>query len=112
MPDGPPPRDLVKRMQEMRRHIVLVQAELVDMEVRGTAGDGLVTVVMRGNGEVIGVTFDQAAVDEGDAEALAALTLTALRHAIDALRSRTAERMAALDADIVRMMGTPRPAAR
>ncbi len=67
-------RDLAKQAQEMRERLVLAQAELAEMEVTGSAGGGLVTVTMRGDGEVTRVAFDQAAVDRGDAESLAALT--------------------------------------
>jgi nucleoid-associated protein EbfC len=69
-------RDLMRRAQEMQQHMVHAQSELAQTEVTGTAGGGLVTVTMLGTGEISSVRFDQAAVDEGDAEALAALTLT------------------------------------
>jgi len=93
-------RDLAKQAQEMRQRLLLAQAELAETEVTGTSGGGLVTVTMRGDGEVTRVAFDQAAVDQGDAGSLAALTLAAIRHATDALKSLTTEKMAAVAAGI------------
>ena len=87
-------RDVMKRVQELQQHMLSAQAELAETEVTGSAGGGLVTVTMLGNGEVSGVRFDQAALDEGDAESLAALTLTALRQATETVKSLTTQRMA------------------
>jgi nucleoid-associated protein EbfC len=91
-------QDLVQQTQEAQRRLVLAKADLAEMEVAGVAGGGLVTVIMRGDGEVTGVAFDPAVFDDADAESLGALTLTALRQAADALRSATQEKMAAVSA--------------
>ena len=93
-------RDLMQHAREMQQQLVFAKAELTETEVIGTAGGGLVTVSMRGDGEVTHVVFDQAAVDEGDAESLARLTLTAIRNATDAVKSVTMEKMAALSSDL------------
>jgi nucleoid-associated protein EbfC len=99
---GEPPtlQDLAKRAQELRERLVFAKIELAEMEVTGSADGGMVTVTMRGDGEVARVTFDQAAVDEGDAKSLAALTLTAIRRAADTLKSIIADKMAELSASI------------
>jgi nucleoid-associated protein EbfC len=103
--ERPTLQDLTEQTQELRQRLVLARTELTEMEVTGSAG-GLVTVTMRGDGEVTRVVFDQAAVDEGDAESLAALTLTAIRHATDTLKSLAADKMAALSAGIDAIWGT------
>ena len=97
---GEPPtlQDLAKRAQELRERLVFAKIELAEMEVTGSADGGMVTVTMRGDGEVTRVTFDQVAVDEGDAESLAALTLTAIRRAAETLKSIIADKMAELSA--------------
>jgi nucleoid-associated protein EbfC len=99
-------QDLAKQANELRERLVLVQAELADMEVTGRADGGLVSVTMRGNGEVTRVKFDQAALNQNDAESLAALTLTAIRRATDALKSLTTDKMAAITAGMETGMGT------
>jgi DNA-binding YbaB/EbfC family protein len=90
--------DLMKRTQEAQRRLVLARADLAELEVAGVAGGGLVTVIMKGDGEVTGVAFDPAVFDEADAESLGALTLAALRQATDAIRSAVQEKMAAVSA--------------
>jgi nucleoid-associated protein EbfC len=93
-------QDVIRQAQDVRERLILAHAELAETEVTGTAGGGLVTVTMRGNGEVTRVVFDQAAIDEGDAGSLAALTLTALRQAADAIKSLTTEKMAKVSGGI------------
>jgi nucleoid-associated protein EbfC len=99
---GEPPtfHDLVKQAQVMQERLALAQADLTEMELTRSAGGGLVTVTMKGTGEVVGVAFDQAAVDEGDAEALAALTLDAMGQAADAVKALVAEKMEAARAGL------------
>jgi len=99
-------QDVARQARELAERLVLVQTELAEMEVTGSADGGLVTVTMRGDGELTRVAFDQAAFDQGDAESLAALTLTAIRHATDALKSLTADKMATLTADMEATIGT------
>jgi DNA-binding YbaB/EbfC family protein len=106
--DAPSLADVIRHAKDMQQHLLLAQAELAKTEVTGSAGGGQVTVVMRGTGEVSGITFDQAAIDEGDPEALAALTLTALHHATDAVKSLTTERMAAVTNGLGEAFGQPR----
>lgn len=86
-------RDLMNRAQQ---HLLLVQSELAQAEVRGSAGRGLVTVTMLGTGEVSSVRFDEAVFDERDAGALAALTLAALQHAADAVKELTVQHVSPL----------------
>jgi DNA-binding YbaB/EbfC family protein len=104
---GEPPslRDLVKQTQEIQRRLVLTQAELAEMEVTRSAGGRLVTVTMRGDGEITRVAFAQAAVDQGDADSLAELTLAAIGQATDAIKSLTTEKMAAVSAGFERGLG-------
>ena len=98
-------QDLTRQTQEMRQRLVLAQAELAETEVTGTAGGGLVSVTIRGDGEVTRVAFDQAVFEQGNAESLGALTLTAIRHATDEIKSLTAEKMAAVSAGLQAALG-------
>jgi nucleoid-associated protein EbfC len=98
-------QNVIKQMHNMQQQLVLMWAELAETEVTGTADEGLVTVTMRGNGEVTRVVFDQAAIDEGDAGSLAALTLTAIRRAADAVKSLTTEKMAKVTAGLKAALG-------
>jgi nucleoid-associated protein EbfC len=96
MTEPPTLRDLIHRAQEMQQHLLHTQSELAQTEVTGTAGGGMVTVKMLGTGEVSSVRFDRAALDENDPEALAALTVAALRNATDAVKALTAQHLGPL----------------
>jgi nucleoid-associated protein EbfC len=102
-------RDLAKQAQAMMQRLVFVQAELAEIEVTGTAGGGLVTVTMRGDGEATRLAFDEAALGQGDAESLAALTLAAIGHANEAVKSLITEKMAAATAALQAALGTEAP---
>ena len=87
--EGPKLQYLMQGLQAVQKGLALAQQDLEEIEVTGSAGGGLVTVVMRGTGEVTSIKFNQAAVDEGNPESLGTLTVTALRSATDALKSAT-----------------------
>lgn len=96
--EQPALQGLAKQAEQLTEQLALARLELTEMQVTGSADGGLVTVTMTGDGQVTKVVFDQAAVDEGDAELLAAFTLTAIRRATDTIKSLVADRMAALTA--------------
>jgi DNA-binding YbaB/EbfC family protein len=85
--------DLLSRLKETQQRLAVAQADLAETELTGTAGGGLVSVTMRGNGEVTQVAFDPAVFDESDAESLGALTLAAINQAADAVKSAATERL-------------------
>jgi DNA-binding protein YbaB len=93
--ESPTLRDLAKQVQATRERYALAVADLAEKELTRSAGGGLVTVTMRGNGAVTVVAFDRAAVDKRDAEALAALTLDALGQAADAVKSLATDKLEA-----------------
>ena len=87
-------QDVMERAHEVQQRLLLAHEELAETELTRTAGDGLVAVTIRGNGAVAKVVFDQAAIDQGDAESLATLTLAAIQRAQDAVKSLGTEKMA------------------
>jgi nucleoid-associated protein EbfC len=89
-------RDLLDQTRELQRRVNLAQADLMETELSGTAGGGLVTVTMTGDGTVTRVAFDQAVFDEGDAESLGGLTLAAIGQAHEAVRALAADKVAAV----------------
>jgi DNA-binding YbaB/EbfC family protein len=96
-PGGQPNlQQLMKQAQKMQEQMVTAQAELAEAEVSGTAGGGLVTVTMRGSGEVVAVKIDPKAVDPDDVETLEDLVLAAIHNANDAVKQLTEEKMGPL----------------
>jgi DNA-binding YbaB/EbfC family protein len=93
-PGGQPNmQQIMKQAQKMQQQVAQAQAELAAAELSGTAGGGLVTVVMTGLGEVKSVRIDPAAVDPDDVEALEDMVLAAIRNAAEAQRELTEEKM-------------------
>ncbi|WP_433330755.1 YbaB/EbfC family nucleoid-associated protein [Spirillospora sp. CA-294931] len=78
-------QELLQQAQRMQQELFAAQQELADTEVEGTAGGGLVTAKVNGQGEVTGLTIDPKAIDASDpadtAETLADLVLAAIRDA-------------------------------
>jgi DNA-binding YbaB/EbfC family protein len=78
--DGQPDMSaLMAQAQQMQQQLMQAQAELARTEVTGTAGGGLVTATVTGNGELVGLVIDPTAIDPSDAEGLADLVLAAVR---------------------------------
>jgi hypothetical protein len=93
-------QQLMQQAQKMQQQLADAQAELAESEVTGTAGGGLVSVVMTGAGEVRGVTIDPKAVDPDDVETLEDLVVAALNNAADNVKRLTEEKMGPLTAGL------------
>ena len=84
-PGGQPNmQQIMKQAQKMQQQVAQAQAELAEAEVTGTAGGGLVTVVVTGLGEYKSVKIDPKAVDPDDVETLEDLVLAAIHNAAEA----------------------------
>ncbi|GIH18238.1 nucleoid-associated protein [Rugosimonospora africana] len=105
-PGGQPNlQQLMKQAQKMQQQMADAQAELADAELTGTAGGGLVTVTIKGTGEVSAVKIDPKAVDPDDVETLEDLVLAALHNASEAVRELTEQKMGPLTAGLGGMGG-------
>jgi nucleoid-associated protein EbfC len=91
-------QQLLQAAAAMQSQLMSAQQELADAEVEGSAGGGLVTVTVNGQGELIDVTIAPAAIDAGDAadtaQTLADLVLAAYRDAVSAVDELQQETMA------------------
>src|SRR3954469_21056980 len=93
-PGGQPNmQQIMKQAQKMQQQVAQAQAELAEAELTGTAGGGLVTVVVTGLGEFKSVKIDPKAVDADDVETLEDLVLAAIHNAADAQRELTEQKM-------------------
>ena len=92
-PGGQPDlSQLMKQAQEMQQQLVAAQEELASREVAGTAGGGLVSATMTGDGELTALTISPDADDPDDLETLQDLVVAAVRdarHAVDQLAAET-----------------------
>jgi len=78
-------QQLLQAAAAMQSQLMSAQQELADAEIEGSAGGGLVTVTVNGQGELVDVTISPAAIDTGNpeesAQTLADLVLAAYRDA-------------------------------
>jgi nucleoid-associated protein EbfC len=97
-------QQLLAAAQQMQSQLLTAQQELADAEVEGSAGGGLVTVVVNGQGELVDVAISAGAIDPDDpeesAQTIADLVLAAVRDAYDAASDLQQEKMAPFAAGI------------
>jgi len=78
-------QQLLAAAQQMQEQLMNAQQELADAEVTGTAGGGLVTARVNGQGELVDLTISPQAIDADDldetAQTIADLVLAAVRDA-------------------------------
>ncbi len=74
-------QNMMKQMQKAQKQMAQAAEELAEKEVEGTAGGGMVTVVMNGNKEVVRVILKPEVVDPEDIEMLQDLIIVATNDA-------------------------------
>jgi nucleoid-associated protein EbfC len=72
---------LLAQAQQMQQMMMEAQQRLINAEVHGKAGGGLVEVTVKGSGEVVAVKIDPKVVDPDDVETLQDLLVGALADA-------------------------------
>ena len=83
---------MMKQMQKMQKDMAKAQEEL-EKRIEGTAGGGMVTVVVTGHKEVVEVNIKEDVVDPEDIEMLQDLVLTATNDALKKAEELTNETM-------------------
>jgi DNA-binding YbaB/EbfC family protein len=78
-------QQLLAAAQQMQEQLMNAQQELADAEVSGTAGGGLVTAQVNGQGELVDLSIAPSVIDPDDleetAQTIADLVLAAVRDA-------------------------------
>jgi DNA-binding YbaB/EbfC family protein len=87
---------LLAQAQQMQQKLMEAQHQLANAEIHGQAGGGLVKVVVKGSGELIGVTIDPKVVDPDDIETLQDLIVGAMADASTKVTQLAQERLGAL----------------
>ena len=90
-------QQLFAAAQQMQEQLMHAQQALADAEVTGTAGGGLVKATVNGQGELMDLSIEPAAVDPDDAEetarTIADLVLAAVRDAYRAAENLQQQQM-------------------
>lgn len=73
---------MMKQMQKMQKKMAEAQEELGEKRVEGTAGGGMVSVIVSGHKEVLEVNIKEEVVDPDDIEMLQDLVLAATNDAL------------------------------
>jgi DNA-binding YbaB/EbfC family protein len=87
--------NLQRMAMQMQQEMERIQAELAEAEVEGSAGGGVVRVVVTGKQTVVSVTIDPTAVDPDDVDMLQDLITVALNDALDSSRRLAEQKMGA-----------------
>jgi hypothetical protein len=91
--------NLMKQAQEMQARMAQMQEEVANLEVEGSAGAGLVKVVMTGRHDVRRVSIDDSLLQE-DKEVLEDLVAAAVNDAVRRVESASKEKMASVTAGL------------
>ena len=86
-------QQLALQAQRMQQKILKAQEELENMEIDGTAGNGLVTVTLTGQKKLVGVSIKPEAVDLDDLEMLEDLIVAAYNAAAEEADAASKELM-------------------
>jgi nucleoid-associated protein EbfC len=100
--------NLQRMAMQMQQEMERIQAELAEAEVEGSAGGGVVRVIVTGKQSVVSVTIDPTAVDPDDVDMLQDLITVALNDALDSSRRLAEEKMGALASLSSGLGGLPR----
>jgi DNA-binding YbaB/EbfC family protein len=84
---------MMKQMQKMQKDMAKAQEELSVKTVEGTAGGGMVTVIVNGQKEVVDVNIKEEVVDPEDIEMLQDLVLAATNDALKKMDDLTNDTM-------------------
>jgi len=91
-------QQLLAAAAAMQSQLMNAQQELAEAEVEGTAGGGLVRATVNGQGELVDLSIDAAAIDAADpqesAQTISDLVLAAYRDACRAVDDLQQETMA------------------
>jgi DNA-binding YbaB/EbfC family protein len=93
-------QQLLAAAQQMQEQLMNAQAELAETEVQGSAGGGLVTAKVNGQGELVDLTISPEAIEAGEpgetAQTVADLVLAAVRDAYRAAGDLQQQKMGPL----------------
>ena len=100
-------QQLLQQAQRMQEQLMSAQQNLAEAKVTGTAGGGLITATVTGEGELVAPEIDPSVVEPEDVETLADLIVAAVRDANAQVQKLAAEQMGPLGEGLGGMLGGP-----
>jgi len=99
---------LMKQAQQMQAKLQEAQARLAETEIEGSAGGGMVRLVLKGSGELARVTIDESLMAPGEGEIVADLVVAAHADARKKLETTQSEMMREVAGPLAGMPGMPK----
>ena len=96
---------LMKQAQAMQQKLADAQARLAELVVEGTSGGGMVTVTLKGSGDLAKVVLDETLIEPGEGEVIADLIVAAHADAKKKLDAQQAQLMQEAAGPMAGMMG-------
>ena len=90
----------MKKAQEMQKKMQEIQESLANLEVEGTAGGGLVKIIMNCKNEVKKIELDPSIIKEEEKQMMEDLIVAALNDAKTKDEEKSKEEMAKLTGDL------------
>ncbi len=87
---------MLKQAQQMQAKLLRAQEEMARMEVEGSAGGGMVKVVVNGKKDLVSISINPDVVDRDDVQMLEDLVVAAVRQAAEKADEATQQRMSAI----------------
>jgi DNA-binding YbaB/EbfC family protein len=84
---------MMKQAQQMQAKMQEMQETLVDMEIEGQSGAGMVKIMLNGKGEMKGIKLEKSIVDPEEIEVLEDLIVAAYNDAKVKVESQVQEKM-------------------
>lgn len=86
----------MKQAQRMQAEMAKAQAELAKVTCEASAGGGMVTAVVNGEFELVGLKIDKAVVNADDVGMLQDLVIAATNQAAAKVREQSKQRMSSV----------------
>ena len=87
---------MMRQMQQMQADMAATQAALAEEAVEGSAGGGVVKVIVTGSGDIKDISISPEVVDPNDVEMLEDLVVAAVADALRAAQELQGQRMGAV----------------
>jgi nucleoid-associated protein EbfC len=91
---------MLKQLQQVQARMAKIQEELGEKTVTGTAGGGMVEVVVNGHQKLVSVTVNPEVVNPQDVDMLQDLVLAATNDALEKARELASKEMGAVTAGL------------
>jgi len=88
--------NIMKQARRLQQDLEKAQAEIAKMRVEASAGGGMVTATVTGQGELIGLTLEKEVVDPEDVDMLTDLLIAAVQEAQKKAQALSQEKLGPL----------------